>query len=94
MDVFVEKPAGITTYQTETLLRKSREMNRILHVGFNRRYIPLIQHVLKIIKETTKITQVEGCFVKHRDAACEADIIIFNGTGTFSMASVGPGKQR
>jgi virulence factor len=69
LDVFVEKPAGITSYQTDMLLRASMETNKILQVGFNRRYIPLVRHVLQIIKDTTKINQVEGCFFKHADSA-------------------------
>lgn len=61
VDVFIEKPPGITSFQAEALLRRSQEVNKILHVGFNRRYVPLIQYVLKIMRETTRITQVEGC---------------------------------
>ncbi len=83
VDVFIEKPPGITLFQAEALLKKSQEVNRILHIGFNRRYIPLIRHVLKIMKESTRITQVEGCFYKYGSAefyggcasALECDVI-------------------
>ncbi len=68
LDVFAEKPSGITSYQAQTLLRKSRETDRILQIGLNRRYIPLVRHVVRLMKETTKITQVEGTFIKHASA--------------------------
>jgi len=68
LDVFVEKPAGITSYQTKTLADKAREKGRIVQVGFNRRYIPLVQEIVKIMKKTTVITQVEGCFFKNSSA--------------------------
>lgn len=68
LDVFVEKPAGITAYQTKSLAKKAVESGRLVQVGFNRRYIPLVKEVVKIIKETTTITQVEGCFFKNSSA--------------------------
>jgi predicted dehydrogenase len=68
-DVFIEKPAGITLFQSESLVRASKDAGRILQVGMNRRYIPLIQAVVKRMREMTTITQIEGCFVKHGDAA-------------------------
>ena len=67
--VFMEKPPGITTYQAHTLLRTARAADRILQVGFNRRFIPIVEHVVKLMRERTVITQVEGRFIKHGDAA-------------------------
>lgn len=69
VDVFIEKPAGISLYQARTLQRKAEDKNRILQVGLNRRYIPLVQKVLRIMQDTTEITQVEGCFFKNGTAA-------------------------
>ncbi|MHC4716873.1 MAG: Gfo/Idh/MocA family protein [Planctomycetota bacterium] len=66
--VFMEKPPGVTTYQAEQLARDARGADRILHVGLNRRYIPLVQRVLEIVREHTAITQVEGRFNKHTPA--------------------------
>ena len=66
---FVEKPAGITSYQARTLERAARETGLICQVGFNRRHIPLIQQVVRRMRELTPIQQVEGCFFKHGDAA-------------------------
>lgn len=69
VDTFMEKPAGITSFQAETILRKAEDKNLMVQVGFNRRYIPLVQKVVDIMKETTEITQVEGCFFKNGSAA-------------------------
>lgn len=69
LDVFVEKPAGVDSYQAETLLRKSLAVGRIVQVGLNRRYIPLVARVLETMRRTTPITQVEGTFFKNGDAA-------------------------
>jgi predicted dehydrogenase len=65
LDVYMEKPPGITSFQAEALMRKAQAENRILQVGFNRRYIPVVQRTLEIMKELTPITQVEGCFLKN-----------------------------
>jgi UDP-N-acetylglucosamine 3-dehydrogenase len=69
LDTFMEKPPGITLYQTESLCRKAAEAGRILQVGFNRRHIPLVRQVVDIVKERTQVNQVEGCFFKYGNAA-------------------------
>jgi predicted dehydrogenase len=66
---FMEKPPGITLYQAESLCRKAAEAERILQVGFNRRHIPLVRHVMDLVKARTEVNQVEGCFFKYGDAA-------------------------
>jgi len=66
--VFMEKPPGITAYQAGTLLRAARAADRILMVGLNRRYIPLVQHVLKLVRQRSTINQVDGRFNKHSSA--------------------------
>jgi predicted dehydrogenase len=67
--VFMEKPPGISTFEAESLLRAARSARRILSVGLNRRHIPLVQEVLRLMKKHTKITQVEGRFNKHTSAS-------------------------
>jgi len=67
--VFMEKPPGITTFQAEGLSNAARQAGRILMVGFNRRYIPLVRRVVEIMRQHTLITQVEARFVKHGEAA-------------------------
>jgi predicted dehydrogenase len=69
LPTFMEKPAGITVYQAESLCRKAEEAGQILQVGFNRRHIPLVRKVVDMVKERTQITQVEGCFFKYGNAA-------------------------
>jgi predicted dehydrogenase len=66
---FIEKPAGITVYQAKTLERVAEAGKIICQVGFNRRYIPLIQEVVRIMREITPIEQVEGYFLKHSEAS-------------------------
>lgn len=76
INVFIEKPAGLTLFQTESLARLSEKKQRILQVGMNRRYIPLMQTIISKMRAVTEITQVEGCFVKHGDAS------FFDGCGS------------
>ncbi|MGI5900668.1 MAG: Gfo/Idh/MocA family protein [Christensenellales bacterium] len=69
LDVFTEKPAGITAFQTHALFRKAKERSAIMQVGLNRRYIPLLSHVADIMREQTRINQINAYFVKHGDAS-------------------------
>jgi predicted dehydrogenase len=69
LDTFMEKPPGITLFQAESLCRKAAEAGRMLQVGFNRRHIPLVRHVVELVRERTQVNQVEGCFVKYGNAA-------------------------
>ncbi len=67
LNVFMEKPAGITSYQAGSLARKAQQAGKIVAVGMNRRHIPLVQFVFKRMTELTEITQVDGVFIKHSD---------------------------
>ncbi len=69
LPVFMEKPAGVTASQARGLARKAAEAKRILQVGFNRRHIPVVRRVMEIMRQRTRITQVEGMFVKFGSAA-------------------------
>ncbi|MDD4796596.1 MAG: Gfo/Idh/MocA family oxidoreductase [Eubacteriales bacterium] len=62
--VFMEKPMGITLYQAQALRRLAVAQNRLLHVGFNRRYIPLVVQMACEMRKLTRIEHVEGCFYK------------------------------
>jgi predicted dehydrogenase len=77
---FMEKPPGLTVVQTEALCRTAKDANRILQVGFNRRHIPVVSHVLKLMRKITTITQVEGRFMKDGSGA-------FDLGGTTSLAA-------
>jgi virulence factor len=67
--VFMEKPPGITSTQAWALARKAEEKKRFLQVGFNRRYIPVVRRAVEMVRGSTKINQVDGCFYKFGDAA-------------------------
>ena len=69
LPVFMEKPPGVTATQAWALARKADAKGRILQVGFNRRHIPVLRKALEIVRERTRINQVEGCFFKFGDAA-------------------------
>ncbi|MBN2452070.1 MAG: Gfo/Idh/MocA family oxidoreductase [Lentisphaeria bacterium] len=69
LDVFMEKPPGVTSFQAEGMMRKAEEKDRLLMVGFNRRFIPLVREIKKAFEARTRITQVEGCFYKYGSGA-------------------------
>jgi virulence factor len=69
LDIFMEKPPGITLYQAESMMRLAEEKGRLLMVGFNRRYIPVVREVKKAFDAITHVTQVEGCFYKYGTGA-------------------------
>ena len=69
LHVFMEKPPGITSVQAWALARKAADVNRFLQVGFNRRHIPVVRRALEVVRERTRINQVEGTFLKFGDAA-------------------------
>ena len=68
-DIFMEKPAGLNSYQAESLARRASSLDKLIQVGMNRRYVPLVQYVFDKMKKTTVINQVDGCFIKHTDIA-------------------------
>lgn len=69
LNVFMEKPAGINSYQARSLERKAKATGKMCAVGMNRRHIPLVRFVFHRMKELTQITQVDGVFIKHSDIA-------------------------
>lgn len=67
--VFMEKPMGITVFQANSLREYAIKNKRILHVGFNRRYIPLIVETVSQLNRLTKINQISGYFYKNSSAS-------------------------
>jgi predicted dehydrogenase len=67
--VFMEKPMGISLFQAKTLKDLAALQNRVLHVGFNRRFIPLVTAVAAKMREFCPITHVEGRFYKNSSPA-------------------------
>ena len=69
--VLMEKPAGINAYQADSLARTAAECGKTLAVALNRRHMPLVREVVRIMGELTPINQVDGVFIKHSDVTKE-----------------------
>jgi predicted dehydrogenase len=67
----MEKPAGINSYQADSLARTAKETERTLAVALNRRHMPLVRRVLEIMEDCGEINQVDGVFIKHSDVTKE-----------------------
>lgn len=67
--VFMEKPMGITAFQANSLREGAFKNKKILHVGFNRRYIPLVTETVSQLNKLTKINQISGYFYKNSSAS-------------------------
>jgi len=68
-NIIMEKPAGINSYQAESLARTAAETGKIAAVAMNRRHVPVVQKTFEIMKQLTEITQVDGCFIKLSDVS-------------------------
>lgn len=64
LNVLMEKPAGLNSYQAHSMARTAEKMGKIAAVAMNRRHIPLVQEVLKRVKSATEITQIDSRFMK------------------------------
>ncbi|MDY6847285.1 MAG: Gfo/Idh/MocA family oxidoreductase [Chloroflexota bacterium] len=71
IDVFVEKPATLNSWETEELAELADKNNRILMVGFNRRFAPL--HV-KMKKAWGDTLVSMGIFQKFRTSAAHPSL--------------------
>ena len=69
LPTFMEKPPGVTSFQAKALCRAADKAGVILQVGFNRRHVPVVQQAVKLMREATTISQVEGRFMKCGTAA-------------------------
>ena len=69
LPVMMEKPAGTSAHQANSLARIARERGVTCAVAMNRRHIPVVQEVKRIMAELTPITEVDGCFMKYTDLA-------------------------
>lgn len=72
LHVFMEKPAGISAFQANSLVRIAQANNVICAVGMNRRHIPVVQKVREIMAQATEITEVDGRFMKSTDLGATA----------------------
>ncbi len=71
ISVIMEKPAGTSAHQANALARIAKECGVTCAVAMNRRHIPVVQEVRRIMNECTPITQVDGQFMKYTDLAHE-----------------------
>ena len=63
--LFIEKPPAVTTFQTESLARLSRDRDVVTAVGFQRRYHPLINRCWEEVKKKGPVHQAVACFYKN-----------------------------
>jgi len=65
VNVFIEKPPGISLVQIEAMARLAEKNGCKTMVAFNRRYIPLLRKVKEIVEEKGKIIQAVATFYKN-----------------------------
>lgn len=65
INLFVEKPPGLTRSQTESLAWFAEKYGCKTMVGFNRRFIPLMRRVREIVEERGPINQCVSTFYKN-----------------------------
>jgi len=62
--LFIEKPPGVTAYQTRQLARHAKRNKVIGMAGFQRRYVPLINTLKKKVEARGPIHTAEVNFIK------------------------------
>lgn len=65
LNVFIEKPPGVTPYQTKSMALLAKHHGCRTMVGFNRRFIPLVRKVRELIEKRGPIIQAVATFYKH-----------------------------
>ena len=63
--VFIEKPPGLTAFQTANLARMAEESGSLTMTGFNRRFIPMLRKIYNEITASGPIFQAVSTFYKH-----------------------------
>ena len=63
--VFIEKPPGVTTYQTASLAELAAKHNCLTMCGFNRRFIPLLVESKAQVESKGPIIQCTSTFLKY-----------------------------
>ncbi len=74
--VFIEKPPGITLHQTKEMALAAEKHACKTMVGFNRRFIPLMQKVKSLVEENGPIIQCMSTFHKNSPNALYYDGVI------------------
>jgi virulence factor len=65
LNVFIEKPPGVTAEQTRNMSLTAEKNGCLTMVGFNRRFIPLMVEVKKIVEGRGQILQCAATFYKN-----------------------------
>ncbi len=76
LHVFIEKPPGITLHQTKEMALAAEKHGCKTMVGFNRRFIPLMQETKQIVEENGPIIQCMSTFHKNAPNALYYDGVI------------------
>ena len=76
LHVFIEKPPGVTLHQTREMALAAEKNSCKTMVGFNRRFIPLLQKVKAIVEERSPIIQCMSTFHKNTPNALYYDGVI------------------
>ena len=63
--VFIEKPPGVSTYETEAFAWYAAENDCLTMTGFNRRFIPLLRHCKAVVEAAGPIHMVSVRFHKN-----------------------------
>ena len=74
--VFIEKPPGVTLHQTKEMARAAEKNGCKTMVGFNRRFIPLLQQVKTMVEKRGPIIQCMSTFHKNTPGALYYDGVI------------------
>jgi len=65
VNLFIEKPPGVTVEQTRQMALAADRNNVLAMVGFNRRYIPLLVKCKQMVDERGPMLQCVSTFLKH-----------------------------
>jgi len=66
LNVFIEKPPGVTTYQVIWMAKCAEKNGVISMVGWNRRFIPVVNYCReKVLSYNDKVQQVVSTFYKY-----------------------------
>ncbi len=76
LHVFIEKPPGITLHQTKEMALAAEKHGCKTMVGFNRRFIPLMQETKQFVEENGPIIQCMSTFHKNAPNALYYDGVI------------------
>ncbi len=74
--VFIEKPPGVTLHQTKEMALAAEKNGCKTMVGFNRRFIPLLQQVKTMVEERGPVIQCMSTFHKNTPNALYYDGVI------------------